>query len=1034
MPKGKTGLSLRRGLFVCLAGSLNFAVHSAEHQLAQTSNAPKVAAASSEGELAIKRFTVAPGLKVDLFAAEPHLANPVAFCFDEKGRCYVCETFRMAAGVSDIRGIMDWLDEELAARTVDDRLFYMKRRLGEKVKEYTAESERVKLLEDRDGDGKVDHSTVFAEGFNQILDGVGAGVLTRKGNVWFTCIPDLWLLRDTNGDGVADFRMSLQRGYGVRIGFLGHDLHGLRFGPDGKLYFTVGDRGANVYTEGHQVGTPDTGCVLRCNSDGSELEVFASGLRNPQELAFDQYGNLWTGDNNSDSGDKARWVYLVEGGDSGWRVGYQFMEKPYSRGPFNAEKLWYPQFDGQAAYIVPPIANISSGPSGVTYNPGTGMPEKYAEHFFLADFHGDAGSCVHSFALKPKGASFELVDATLLVKGLLATDVEFGPAGGVYVSDWVQGWNKTGKGRIYRFHDPAIDKSQAVLETKRLLSEGMERRSLKELALLLANRDMRVRQEAQFALAEKGFDGIKTLADVTRKSADRLARLHAIWGLGQIQNSRFKIQSSTAAISEALRPLPALLEDADSEVRAQAARVLGDARCAAAYDGLVRLLRDGEARVRFFAALSLGKLGRKEAVPAILAMLRENSDKDPFLRHAGVLGLTWIRDMDSLLIAAKDGSVAVRMASLLAMRRLARPEIAQFLNDAEPKLVLEAARAINDEPIYGANGELAALIAREGLEEPLLRRVLNANLRQGTVESATALARFAARSSAPEAMRADALEQLGDWPRPSGRDRVVGLWRPIVAKRDGKIPADALQPVLAEVLRGSPDSVRVAAARTAAQLIMKESAPLLYELVSNSTLAGEVRVEAVRSLAALDGERLPDALNLARSDSNEVLRKEGIRLAAKLKPSGVEGQLATALDSGSLSEKQNALATLGTLNDVSADNILSQWLDKLLAGQASKELKLDILEAASKRSASAIKTRLEKYEAARAKDDSLIGYREALFGGDPAAGRKIFFERAEAACMRCHKVQGEGGDVGPDLTGIGTRQKREYILESILFP
>src|SRR5207248_4875191 len=101
------------------------------------------------------------------------------------------------------------------------------------------------------------------------------------------------------------------------------------------------------------------------------------GLRNPQDLVFDQYGNLFTGDNNSDSGDQARWVYVVEGADNGWRVGYQFMERPYSRGPFNAEKLWYPHFDGQAAYVVPPIANIASGPSGAAYFPGSGLPNRF---------------------------------------------------------------------------------------------------------------------------------------------------------------------------------------------------------------------------------------------------------------------------------------------------------------------------------------------------------------------------------------------------------------------------------------------------------------------------------------------------------------------------------------------------------------------------------------------------------------------------------------------------------------------------------
>ena len=250
--------------------------------------------------------------------------------------------------------------------------------------------------------------------------GIGAGVLARKDDVWYTCIPGLWKLRDTNGDGRADRRKLLHDGYGVHVGFLGHDLHGLRFGPDGRLYFSIGDRGFNVTTvDGNTLAVPDTGSVLRCNPDGTELEVFATGLRNPQELAFDQYGNLFTGDNNSDSGDRARWVYLVEGGDSGWRIGYQFIEAPISRGPWNEEKLWYPAFAGQAAYIVPPIANLADGPSGLTYDPGVSLlPAQYKNHFFLVDFRGSSGSSgIRTFALEPKGArsSWSIPQAIRLV-------------------------------------------------------------------------------------------------------------------------------------------------------------------------------------------------------------------------------------------------------------------------------------------------------------------------------------------------------------------------------------------------------------------------------------------------------------------------------------------------------------------------------------------------------------------------------------------------------------------------------------------
>ena len=374
---------------------------------------PPIAPASEEAKRAIPSFRVPAGLKVELFAAEPLLANPVAFCIDEKGVVYVAETFRLHAGVTDTRNHMNWLDDDLACRTVADRVAMYQKFLGKEFASYQLQHDRVRRIVDRDGDGRADQATVFADGFNNPASGIGAGVLARQKDVWFACIPGLWKLKDRSDDGQADERTLLHEGYGVHVGFLGHDLHGLRFGPDGRLYFSIGDRGFNVTTaEGRPLAVPDTGSVLRCNPDGSELEVFATGLRNPQELAFDEYGNLFTGDNNSDSGDRARWVYLVEGGDSGWRIGYQFIESPNSRGPWNEEKLWYPTFPGQAAYIVPPIANIADGPSGLTYDPGvTLLPSQFKNHFFLVDFRGSSGqSGIRSFSLKPKGASFQLVN------------------------------------------------------------------------------------------------------------------------------------------------------------------------------------------------------------------------------------------------------------------------------------------------------------------------------------------------------------------------------------------------------------------------------------------------------------------------------------------------------------------------------------------------------------------------------------------------------------------------------------------------
>src|SRR5262249_25286804 len=151
-------------------------------------------------------------------------------------------------GVSDIRGLGAWLNDDLACRTVADRVAMMRKHLESKVGSWAVEHDRVRLIEDTAGAGKADRATVFADGFNRLEDGLGAGLLARRGAGWFTCIPSLWKLEDTKGTGKADIRQELQTGYGVRVGFIGHDLHGPVMGPDGRIYFSIGDRALHVET------------------------------------------------------------------------------------------------------------------------------------------------------------------------------------------------------------------------------------------------------------------------------------------------------------------------------------------------------------------------------------------------------------------------------------------------------------------------------------------------------------------------------------------------------------------------------------------------------------------------------------------------------------------------------------------------------------------------------------------------------------------------------------------------------------------
>jgi quinoprotein glucose dehydrogenase len=979
---------------------------------------------SADAQNALKAMKLDAGIKAEVFASEPLLANPVAFATDEKGRWYIAETYRQERGVEDNRAHGNWLDADLAARTVEDRLKMIRKYYPDEKKfadKFTRFEDRVTRVEDTNGDGTADKSVVYADGFKDPLDGTGAGVLARGDDVWWTCIPNLWRFQDKDGDGKADLRDKLLTGFGVHYAFRGHDMHGLRFGPDGKLYFSIGDRGIHVVTkEGKTIAEPDTGSIMRCNPDGSGFEIFATGVRNPQELAFDQFGNLFTGDNNSDSGDRARFAYLVEGGDSGWRMHYQYLN---DRGPWNRERLWDEKLASKARYIIPPIANIADGPSGLTFNPGTGLSDKYNGRFFLSDFRGGANaSVVHQIALEPDGAFFKLKERKDFVRGVLTTDVEFGNDGSLYVLDWVESWGGVNKGRIYKLTDSAANAALQA-ETKKLIEEGMAKRANEELATLLGHADMRVRMAAQFELASRSGTSA-VFAKVAQSGPNQLARLHGIWGLGQ--------KASTG--SKSLDAVVPLLADADMEVRAQAAKVLGEQKFGAAADKLVGLLKDKENRVRFFAALSLGKLQHAGAFEPLCQMLAENNDRDPVLRHGGVMGLSGCANAQQLAGKTGHGSAAVRAGALLALRRQKSPEIGKFLADGDQSIVLEAARAIHDVPIEGAMPTLAELIVNKAAKAPnILSRVVNAHYRLGKGDNAKALATFAADKAVPEVARRDAVDALAEWGRPDAKDRVLNLWRPL-PDRGADDARAALSGAAAKLLDEGPASVQERVARAIAKLSIKDAGEPLFRLASNEKASTGARVAAIQAMASLKDARLPQIAKIAVSDNDARVRSEGLQALAGADPGAAVKVIGEIVVNGGRSERQGALAALTQIKSPEANQLLNSLMDALVAGKAPATVQLDIYEAARRADTPELKEKMARYKAGLPSDDPLAQYRISMEGGDADRGRKIFREKTEVQCLRCHKCEIGDSQVGPDLTQIGGQRDRQSILESIIYP
>ncbi|MFN5422986.1 MAG: PVC-type heme-binding CxxCH protein [bacterium] len=407
-------------------------------------------------------------LKVELWAESPMFYNPTNMDMDVRGRI--------------------WMTEAVNYRNFNNDSIASLHRIN---------GDRVVILEDRNHDGKADTSIVFVED-RDLVSPLGIAVVGNK--VIVSCSPNLIVYTDENGDDKADKKEVLLTGFGG----LDHDhaLHSGVFGPDGKLYFNVGNAGPHVVKDKsgwtlrsgsmYTGGTPynptnegnqksDDGKVwvgglqLRVNPDGTGLAVLGHGFRNSYETAIDSYGDMWQSDND-DGVVTCRVSWLMEGGNAGFfssdgTRSWQADQRP-DQNMFTAH--WRQEDPG----VIPVGDNSGAGaPTGIVLNEGDGLGEKYRGMLMSAD----AGRNV-IFGYKPElsGAGFNLsgkrqnfisslqfdnqgyvwydaLNDTDTTKWFRPSDVMIGTDGAMYIADWYdpvvgghQRKDNKGHGRIYR--------------------------------------------------------------------------------------------------------------------------------------------------------------------------------------------------------------------------------------------------------------------------------------------------------------------------------------------------------------------------------------------------------------------------------------------------------------------------------------------------------------------------------------------------------------------------------------------------------
>lgn len=865
----------------------------------------------------LKSIVIDPAWKIELYAAEPMIADPVAMEIDEEGRVYVVQN----SGYP--------LDTE--------------HKLG-----------KIWLLEDTTGDGKPDKSTLFAAGLT-----LPTGVMRWKKGILVTDAPNVWYMEDSNGDGKADIRKPLLTGFAFSNPQ--HTVNSPVFGLDNWIYLAhegfanavvyaekFGDRGSDI----RFADTKDGPSVknerrnVRFRPDSLRIETTSSTSQ--FGIAFDDYGHLLTSNNSNHARQEviaAR--YLARNPDL---MTGSSMQDVSDHG--TAAQVF--------SIVKDPRFELLSG-TGV-FTSACGITWWQGGTLIAEPVHG----IVHRDTWKESGATFKASRARPNVEFLASTDAWFrpvnfyhGPDGALYVVDyyrkviehpeWTSRETAEAKdiydgqtlGRIYR-----ITPKDAALPFVAGLRLG--KASDEQLVRYLDSPKPWWRRTAQRLLMDRRSDGaVGPLVQLAQSGASPLGRLHALWtleGFGKL----------------APNLIVGALNDADAGVRENAAilaepKLASDPKLAAA---VLKLEADAVPRVRFQALLTLGSLATPEAAAARKRML----DRDLEDRWFQVAALS-----------ASSNDALPALQSALASRPAETPGRKSYLEQLGS--------------ILGARGksdELARVLTLTAKGEAWWRAsILNGlasglRARQSKLEPRDQL--FALLGDAAPSVRSAALRLIEIAGLPPGREGLLKQAASLVSDRKQSAESRA-------------DAAGLLALKPASQPAS------FYEKLIDPTEPESVQSAAVRALGklpGLDGSRFL----LARWRSlTPAVRNEAVDALTAANASGRFPLLLDAIDKGEVQPWSLPLGQRIRMQ-MNRDPQLRERARALLAAKAGNREEV-----------------VKRYQAA------------LTVNADAVRGKVVFKD----VCSKCHKMDGMGAEVGPDLATIRNRTAAS-LLEDILVP